>query len=272
MNRLDATFARLREQGELGLFPYLMTGFPSPAACAELLDALAEGGADGIELGVPFSDPLADGATLQRVGAAALQQGGSIEMALDLLRGFRPRHQAPILLMSYLNPILAYGPDRLARVGAEAGLDGLIVPDLPIEEAEVLRGKLDAAGLHLINLVAPTSTADRMASVARTASGFIYCVALIGVTGARSSLSDELPAFLARVRRECPQPLVVGFGISQPEHVAGIRGQADGVIVGGALADLIETTPPAEQRQAVRQYVSSLKEATLPIAKAPGPS
>lgn len=262
MNRLDETFGRLKAAGELGLFPYLTTGFPDRETCARLLDGLARAGADGIELGVPFSDPLADGVTLQRAGAKALQAGASIGMALDLLRDFRARHQVPVVLMSYFNPLLAFGLERLAREGAAAGLDALIVPDLPLEEAEGLQAICAAQGLHLICMLAPTSTPSRIARVAGLAGGFIYCVALVGVTGARTELSDELPAFLARARAACPQPLVVGFGISRPDHVRAMRGQADGVIVASALADLVERTPANELLPAVERYVGELKAAT----------
>lgn len=269
MSRLDQTFARLRARQELGLFPYLTTGFPDRDTCAALLDAVAAAGADGIELGVPFSDPLADGATLQRIGAAALAQGGSIPMALELLRGFRRRWDQPVVLMSYYNPILAYGQERLARDGAAAGLDGVIVPDLPIEEAGDLQSACQGVGLQLIAMVAPTSTDERLTRVATLAGGFIYCVALVGVTGAREQLSDELPRFLQRVRAACPQPLVVGFGISRPEHVLALRGQADGAIVASALADLIESTPPDRRVAAVHDYVKLMKAATRPPATAP---
>lgn len=264
MNRLDRTFARLRAAGELGLLPYLTTGYPDPNACAELLEAMADAGADGLELGVPFSDPLADGATLQRAGSLALEQGASLGMALDLVRAFRARHDTPVVAMSYYNPLLAYGLEALGRAAASAGLDGLIVPDLPIEEAAPLRASCAAHGLHLVSLLAPTSTDARIEQTARLASGFIYCVALVGVTGARGRLSDDLPAFLQRVRAQCRQPLVVGFGISRPEHVRAIAGLADGVIVASALADLIERSPPEERIPTVRRYLRELKAATRP--------
>jgi tryptophan synthase alpha chain len=266
VSRLDQAFARLRESDELGLFPYLTVGFPSLEVCGELLAELAAAGADGIELGVPFSDPLADGVTLQRVGAEALAQGASIAAALDLLRDFRTRSQIPVVLMSYYNPLLAYGLDRLVGDAAAAGLDAFIVPDLPLEEAEALRALGSASGLQLIGMVAPTSTDSRLDEAARLASGFLYCVALVGVTGARQQLSTELPALLARVRARTGQPLVVGFGISRPEHVQAMRGQADGVIVASALADLIESTPPNQRRSAVHSYLASLKAASRPTA------
>jgi tryptophan synthase alpha chain len=266
MNRLDETFARLRASGELALIPYLMTGHPDPASCGELLTCLAESGADAIELGVPFSDPLADGPTIQRAGAQALARGGSLAMALDLVRGLRARRSTPTVVMTYFNLLLAFGLERFAHEAQAAGLDGLIVADLPLDEAEPVRRIGLEHDLHLVQLVAPTSTDARLAETARMASGFIYCVALVGVTGARARLADELPGFLRRVRAACPQPLVVGFGISGPEHVAAVRGQADGVVVASALVDLIESTPPDRRRAAVAEYVRALKEATRPSA------
>jgi tryptophan synthase alpha chain len=230
---------------------------------------MARGGADGIELGVPFSDPLADGATLQRAGLKALEGGASVAMALELLRDFRTRHQIPVVLMSYYNPLLAYGLERLAREGAEVGLDGLIVPDLPLEEAEQLQAICRSNGLHLVVMLAPTSTPERIARAAGLAGGFIYCVALVGVTGARSELSSDLPDFLARVRATTSQPLVVGFGIPRPEHVRAMRGLADGVIVASALADLVERTPLEDVASAVESYVRDLKAATRADSGAP---
>jgi len=268
MNRLDRAFARLRAADELGLFPYLMTGFPDPLSCSAILNCLAENGADGIELGVPFSDPLADGATFQRVGALAREQGASLEMALDEVRRFRATRDIPVLLMTYYNILLAYGLSEVARDGAAAGVDGLIVPDLPIEEAGEAQKIWGAEGLHLISLLAPTSTDARLAQTAERASGFVYCVSLLGVTGARDDLAEELPVFLRRVRQRCKQPLVVGFGISRPEHVRAVRGQADGVIVASALAGLIESSPPQERLAAVSSYIRELKAAT----RAPAPS
>ena len=262
MSRLEATFERLRAAGELGLFPYLTVGFPDPTACGELLAAMVEAGADGFELGVPFSDPLADGATLQRVGNLAIGQGASVEMALDLVRGLRQRSQTPVILMTYYNLLLAYGLERLMLDGTAAGIDGLIVPDLPLEEATPLQRLCRGAGLDLVCMLAPTSTEARLAATAELASGFIYCVALVGVTGARPELSSDLPEFMTRVREHCRQPLVVGFGISRPEHVAAMRGQADGVIVASALADLIERTPASQRTAAVTTYVGELKAAS----------
>ena len=261
-NRLDTTFARLRSAAELGLFPYLTAGFPDRATCRALLDTVAASGADGLELGVPFSDPLADGVTLQRAGARALEQGTTLSDAFELAAGVRERHDLPLVLMSYLNPLLAHGLERVARDGAAAGLDAVIVPDLPFEESDELRGSCAEAGLHLVQMVAPTSGSERLARVGAVASGFVYCVALVGTTGARAALAPELPGFLAAARRVIRSPLVVGFGISTPNHLAGLVGQADGAIVASALTDLIERTDPREQLPAVASFVRELKVAT----------
>jgi tryptophan synthase alpha chain len=267
VSRLEETFRRLRAAGEIGLFPYLMAGFPALGADREILRALVAGGADGLEIGIPFSDPLADGATLQRASARALAAGARVGRAFELVGDLRPAWDGPVVLMSYLNPVLAYGVERFCQEAARAGADGLIVPDLPPEEAEPVESACRAAGLHYIFLLAPTSTPERIETVARRAAGFIYGVALVGVTGARQTLDPALVPFLARVRAVCPQPLVVGFGISRPEQVQALRGHADGVIVASVLADLIEERD-AGAPVAVREYVQRLKAATRPLTAA----
>ena len=261
-NRLDQTFRRLRAAGEVGLFPYLMTGFPDRTASAQLLDAIAGSGADGLELGIPFSDPLADGVTLQRASARALEGHVTLADALQLVRDLRRRRELPVVLMSYVNPLLAYGFERFCTDAASAGLDGVIVPDVPFEEASHYQAACRREGLHYIYMVAPTSGPSRLAEVARHASGFVYCVALLGTTGARADLAPELPAFLAEARRTIETPLVAGFGIASPAHVAALAGQVDGVIVASALADLIETTNPADLVNAVGSFIAELKGPT----------
>ncbi|MCC6173665.1 MAG: tryptophan synthase subunit alpha [Chloroflexi bacterium] len=261
-NRLDTTFARLAAAGEPGLFPYLTAGFPDRATCARLLDVMASNGADGFELGIPFSDPLADGVTLQRASARALEHGVTLADAFDLVRGLRRRHSQPVVVMSYVNPLLAYGLERLCPDAAAAGIDGFIVPDLPFEESGEFQRRCEESGLRYVCMVAPTSDDARLAQVGRRAAGFVYCVALVGVTGARRDLNESLPAFLGRVRHQIRAPLVVGFGISTPAHVAALAGQADGVIVASALADLIERTPPEKVAAAVGSYIAEMKRAT----------
>jgi tryptophan synthase alpha chain len=267
-NRLDATFARLKEEGRIGFFPYVMVGYPDRDTSARLLDLIAESGADGFELGVPFSDPLADGVTVQRASAVALENGASVAMAFDIVAEFRRRHDLPIVMMSYVNPLLAYGLAKLCEDAARLGIDGFIVPDLSIEEAVEFQAQCAAAGLHYIYLVAPTSTDDRLRAVGAHAGGFVYCVALVGTTGARSEVSNDLAPFLARARKAIKAPLVVGFGISTPAHVAGLVGQADGAIVASALVDAIEKTPPEHIEGVITSLIKELRAATTGAASA----
>jgi tryptophan synthase alpha chain len=261
-NRLDATFARLKTEGRIGFFPYLMAGYPDRETSTRLLSVVAEAGADGIELGIPFSDPLADGVTIQRASTVALEHGANVADALDMVAELRQHHQLPVVLMSYVNPLLAYGLDKLCRDAARVGIDGFIVPDLSIEEASDFQAQCAAAGLHYIYLVAPTSTDERLRAVGEKSGGFVYCVALVGTTGARSNLSTDLAPFLGRVREAIKTPLLVGFGISTPAHVASLHGQADGAIVASALVDAIERTPPADIESVLGTLVADLSAAT----------
>jgi tryptophan synthase alpha chain len=268
MSRLSDTFARLRAEGACGLFPYLLAGFPDAATSRALADAALEAGADGFEIGVPFSDPLADGATQQRANATALEGGATLETALDLAAYIRQRApQAPVMLMSYYNLILSHGQERFVQALAKAGADGAIVPDLPVEESHDLHAALAAATLDLVPFLAPTSPASRIQAVAAQRPAFIYCVALVGVTGARQALADSLSEFLSNVRAATPSPLVVGFGISRPEHVRRVASLgANGVIVASALADLLEhSTNPVED---ARAYLAEMKAATQPSSTA----
>ena len=261
-NRIDAAFARLKAEGKIGLFPYLTAGYPDRESCVRLLGVMAEAGADAFELGIPFSDPLADGVTMQKTSARALDQGMTLAGAFDIVAEFRQKYDTPIVMMSYVNPLLAYGFDRLCDDAARLGVDGFIVPDMPLEEAAELGDAARKRGLHYVYFLAPTSDPGRIEAVGAAASGFIYCVALIGTTGARSELSAELPAFLARARAATTTPLIVGFGISTPAHVAGLVGMADGAIVSSAIANLIEATPPDQVEAAVGAFVRELKAAT----------
>ena len=263
--RIAATFARLARERRIALIPYLTAGYPSLQVTGELVRTVAEHGADLIELGVPFSDPLADGATIQRASHAALENGVSLADCLALAAEIRAQEVAkhvPLLFMSYYNPLHKYGIERCASDCAAAGVDGLIVPDLPPEEAGTLKAACERNSVDLVFLVAPTSTDERIRRVAAMASGFIYCVSLTGVTGARSDLGGGAADLVARVRRHTSLPLVVGFGISRPAHVAEVASIADGAVVGSALINLIESTPPDEMERAVANYIRSLKSAT----------
>ncbi len=261
MNGIDAVFAQLRATQRIGLFPYLTAGFPALDATERLAMVALEAGADGLELGVPFSDPLADGATLQHASEVALGNGASLSWTLGLGARIRRRVDAPLILMTYYNPVHHFGLDAFADAAVHAGIDGIIVPDLPSGEAAPLTRALGSRSLHLIQMVAPTTTPDRLAEVGRTASGFVYCVSLLGTTGARATLSSDLPPFISRVRAYVSQPLLVGFGISRREHVASIRAYADAVVVASAIADLIESTPASRREGAVRRFLTELRSA-----------
>ena len=264
-SRIGETIARVRAAGGLALIGWQTVGYPSKGDAQRLVPALLEGGFDLIELGVPFSDPQADGATVQRATHGALRNGTTPADCFQAVRDLRREGvTAPLLFLSYYNPILAMGLDRFAGLGAEAGLDGLIVPDLPVEESDDLLAALEPAGIDPIFLVAPTSTEDRLAAVAARARGFVYCVSLAGVTGARKDLSANLPEYLARVRRATDVPLAVGFGVSLPEHVAALREQADAAIVASAILDLMDRTPPEQHAAVLRDFSGSLREAAGP--------
>ena len=260
MSRIGEAMARLRAEGRLGLIAYLTVGYPDVESTLRLVPALAAGGAAMVELGVPFSDPLADGATIQRASHRALAQGVTVNVCLDVVSRLRRGGLTiPLVLMGYYNPILAYGVEEFVRDAADAGADGLIVVDLPPEEALPVQSACAGRGMNLIYLLAPTSSDERVALVAGRASGFVYCVSLAGVTGARRDLSPGLGEFLARVRRHTSLPLAVGFGISQVEHVQAVaRLGAQAAVIGSAIIDLIDRTPPGERAEKVRAYLGLL--------------
>ena len=268
MNRITATFERLREAGEAALVPYLTAGYPSLRLTRQLVPLLARRGADLIELGVPFSDPVADGATIQRASHLALQAGISLDDCLDVAAQARALTDVPLLFMSYYNPIHSYGPGRFAAACAQAGVDGLIVPDLPPEEAGDLLAICRDMDVDLIFLVAPTSTDERLQLIARIASGFIYCVSLAGVTGARNEVGEGVEALVERVRRYTGLPVAVGFGISTPAHVTQVSRVADGAVVGSALINRIEALGDNDEDliAGVARHISDLKAATRPRA------
>ena len=259
MSRLEAALGRARAEGRVALVACLTAGFPEPEATPGLVQALVDGGADAVELGIPFSDPMADGVSIQRASQRALAAGMTPGGVLELIRGLRSTGVViPLIVMTYYNPILAYGQDGFLKDAAAAGADGLIAVDVPPDEAEELAARCRAEGLDLIPLLAPTSTDERIALAARQASGFVYCVSVAGVTGAREELPPELGAFLQRVRRQTGLPLAVGFGISRREHVEALRGLADAAIVGSAIVDIIEASPREEREKRVRAYVEVL--------------
>jgi len=247
-------FENLRRRGELALVPYLTAGFPSERVFLEDLRRVADSGADLIEIGVPFSDPIADGPTIQFASHRALQAGFRLEDLFDVLRDVELR--PPLVFMSYLNPLIAFGRERLLAAMRQSRVAGLIVPDLPAEEADDWLAAARAHGIVLAFLAAPTSGEARLQQIAARTDGFVYAVSLTGTTGMRATLADGLPEFLGRIRRHTQRPVVVGFGISQPQHVRALRGLADGAVVGSRIIEAIR----AGEDLAV--LVRALKQAT----------
>ncbi len=262
--RITAAFARAHEEGRIALIPYVMAGYPDAVTSEALAVALGEAGADILELGVPFSDPMADGATIQAASHAALEQGMTLTGVLELAGRISTQVSTPLVLMTYYNPIFSYGVEHFCEAAAEAGVAGLIVPDLPPEEAEILQNSAAGCGMALIFLVTPTSPEQRIEQVARVAEGsggFIYCVSLSGVTGARARLSEDLAAFIARVRAKTSLPLAVGFGVATSEHVAEIARIADGAVVASALLNAVDAAPESERVAAGVTFFRSLQTA-----------
>lgn len=236
-------------------------GFPRLEATETLALAMLSAGADGLELGVPFSDPVADGVTLQRASEKALHNGASLRWTLDLAERLRRQTEAPLLVMTYFNPVYKYGTEKLVADADRVGIDGLIIPDLPSSEAGPLMAAAVASGMHVIQMVAPTTTDERLEEVGRLARGFVYCVSLLGTTGARAELSDRLPDLVARVRSHTATPLLVGFGIARPEHITALTPYADACVIGGAIADLLESTPMDRLETAVSTYIALMRAA-----------
>lgn len=264
MNRIDERFQRLRQAGERALMPYLTAGDPDLPTTRSLILECEKRGADLIEIGVPFSDPLADGVTIQRASQRALLGGATLTQILEMVRDLRAECRLPLLIMSYVNPIFHFGFTQFVTQAAAAGVDGVIVPDLPPEEATELIEVAAAHNLHTVFLVAPTSPLERVRAIAAASKGFIYYVSLRGVTGVRSRLSDDLEASLRIIRAETDLPLAVGFGISTPEQVRMVSKLADGVIVGSAVVSRLEQTAgQADQLKRIGDFVASLKAATI---------
>jgi len=267
--RISKRFAELRASGELGIVAYIVAGDPSLEASLKYVRALAEGGADFIELGVPFSDPLADGPTIQRASERALKSGTTLAGVIDLVRRIRkstpPASEVPLVLFSYYNPILQMGLEKFASSAAAAGADGVLATDLTPEESDDYRRILAAQHLDTIFLGAPTSTDDRLAKIAACSSGFLYLISRTGVTGAKQALPDDLPALLRRSRAVTELPIAVGFGISLPGHVSVLGGLADAAVIGSALVSEIESATksaaPSDALTALGNRIHALKEA-----------
>jgi tryptophan synthase alpha chain len=260
--RISKRFAELRACGQLGIVAYITAGDPSLNATLQFVLALAEAGADVIELGVPFSDPLADGPTIQRASERALKSGTTLAGVIDLVRRIRQSSQVPLVLFSYYNPILQMGLETFARAASQAGTDGVLATDLTPEESADYRQILAAHHLDTIFLGAPTSTDERLAKIAAVSSGFLYLISRTGVTGAKDALPDDLPALIRRARAVTQLPIAVGFGISLPGHVSVLGGLADAAVVGSALVSEIEKAKSVEAASAaLAAHVHSLKQA-----------
>jgi tryptophan synthase alpha chain len=260
--RITQRFRALAEAGEMGLIAYITAGDPSLEATEKIVLAAADAGADVIELGVPFSDPVADGPTIQRASDRALRNGTTLAGVIDLVGNIRAHSQVPLVLFSYFNPLLQMGPEKFAAAAAAAGADGVLATDLTPEEAVGYRSTLQAHGLDTIFLAAPTSTDARLAQISTASTGFLYVISRAGVTGERVELPTELPALIRRARKFTTLPIAVGFGISLPTHVTVLGGIADAAVVGSALmAEIEKAASPEAAATAVAKRIRLLKSA-----------
>ena len=260
MSRIAKRFERLRLEKRTGLVTYVTAGDPDLGRTADVLCALDRAGADVLEVGVPFSDPLADGPVIQRASERALAGGTTLDRVLALVARLRPAIGAPIVLFSYANPLYRMGFELFAHRAAEAGVDGVLALDLPMEEADVLRTPLAQAGVDMIFLLSPTTTDERMRKAGELGSGFLYAISRLGVTGARATLSTGIADLVARIRRASSLPVAVGFGVSTSRHVAEIGRSADAAVVGSALVRLIEEHAGAPDFTArLERYVRQLR-------------
>ena len=260
MSRLDGAFARIRSEGRPGLITYTTAGDPDLPRSAEILRALDRAGADVLEVGVPFSDPLADGPVIQRATERALAAGGSLRAALAMIADLRAGIAAPIVIFSYANPLLRLGIREFARRAADAGVDGVLALDLPIEEAGEFRETLAASSIDTIFLLSPTTTDARIGRAAELGRGFLYGISRLGVTGARDQVSSGAAEMVSRIRAHTAMPIALGFGVSRPEHVAEIGVYADAAVVGSALVSVIaRESATSELIPRVEEYVRWLK-------------
>jgi tryptophan synthase alpha chain len=271
MSRLAAKFAALKKEGRAAFIPFITAGDPDMETSLAILQSLTAGGADIIELGMPFSDPMADGPAVQASSTRAISAGATLPRVIELVKKFRKKDgKTPIVLMGYFNPIHAYGAARFARDVAAAGVDGLIAVDLPIEEDEVLRVPAAAQGVDLVRFVTPTTDAARLKAILGAASGYLYYVSVAGVTGTKSFAENEVAAAVAKIRAATSLPVAVGFGIKTPEQAATIARIADGVVVGSAIVNIVAANlgqPPQMVVKAVQELCTSLAQATRNSAK-----
>jgi tryptophan synthase alpha chain len=259
-NALDTAFAEARTEDRAVLVTYLTGGFPHPEEYVDLAVAILEAGADALEIGIPFSDPLLDGPSIQRSQQSALDAGVTPVQCLEFAQKIHARTDKPLLFMGAYNPVLAHGVARFCAAAAETGASALIVPDLPFEEQDELLAAAWDAGLHLIQLVAPTSTPERLRRTCEIATGFVYCISVSGVTGARANVAVTARPLVERVRQITDVPVAVGFGIGNPESAREVATFADGVIVGSALIDLVGA--PGDSREVGVDFIRRLTEAT----------
>lgn len=262
MSRMSQAFANARQERRKSLVAYLCAGDPSLSATGRLVHAIEEAGADVIELGVPFSDPIADGPTIQAAAQRALDSGTTLPKVVELVGQLRQEGcRVPLVLMGYLNPIVAFGVEAFCAKAAQAGVDGLIVPDLPYDEASELSSSAQKHGLDLILLAAPTTLPDRLAEIGRRTRGFLYFVSVTGVTGARAELPTDLPERIAQVKAATPAPVAVGFGVSTPEQARALSAHADAVVVGSAIVKAIDAArgEPAPVAALVRSLADALR-------------
>ncbi len=257
--RLDQALQKMRESNKTGVFPYVTLGFPTVEDTMAIVPALEKAGATLIELGVPYSDPLAEGPTIQSASYTALEAGMTMHKCIETVRQLREAGvTVPLVFMGYYNPVLNYGIEAYAKDCAAAGVDGFIIPDLPVDEAGPFHDACRAEGLALIPMLAPTSTDERIALGAASADGFVYCVSVAGVTGVRSELPATLPDFIARVRSRTSLPVAVGFGVSEREHVVSVGRVADAAAVGSALINVIDSAPAGERAERAGAFIASL--------------
>ena len=262
MKRIEKKFSSLNKKGKKALVAYLTAGYPDLRVTREIILAFDRAGVDVLELGIPFSDPTADGPVIQEASQAALKNGVTLARILDLLADLRGSTKMPVILFSYYNPIFVFGAERFARQAAAAGADGVLVVDLPVEEAEELRMSTDKAGLDFITLVAPTTGIDRTKKMVKGASGFIYYISLTGVTGSGGAVVEEIRDRISVIRKISDLPVVAGFGISNPSQAREIASVADGIVVGSAIIRLIgEHARRPDLVQTVETFARSLKEA-----------
>jgi tryptophan synthase alpha chain len=266
VSRIADALTACKKEGRAAHLPYVTAGYPTMETSEATIHALVDAGADGLEIGIPFSDPIADGTTVQRTSQVSLANGTRLADCIALVARLRADGvTVPLMLMGYFNPVVKYGIERYVADCAEAGVDGFIIPDLPIEESARILEPCRQHGRDLIFMVAPTSTERRMQLVGERGSGFVYCVSLTGVTGARDKVAAGLGPYLDRVRQHTDLPLIVGFGISTPEHVTEVAAHSDGMIVASAMINYLDTLPHSDQPQGAADFFRYIRgEADLP--------